>query len=179
MEVVGVIDGTAEERRCCDLIEMGIGKTHYFGRVTLTVDVGLLPVVSLCMDVAWSRTRFGGRDAVLARRNDWRNPIRQIEAVRCLIVPLILFEGRGWGGFRDTDRIYMALVFALWSARISRLGRIPCLSSLRREQLQCQRLTSPMPWTGKKRHNECLASVVKDQRQGDDGLIDPLRPIAR
>lgn len=119
IEVVGVIDGTAEERRCWDLIELGIRKTHYLGRVALTVDVGLLPVVSLCVDVAWWRTRFGGTDAVLARQNDWRNPIRQIEAVRCLMVPLILLEGRWWGGSRDTGRICMALVFALWSTRIS------------------------------------------------------------
>lgn len=119
IEVIGVIDGTAEERRCWDLIELGIRKTHYLGRVALTVDLGLLPVVSLCVDVAWWRTRFGGTDAVLARRNDWRNPIRQIEAVRCLMVPLILLEGRWWGGSRDTGRICMALVFALWSTRIS------------------------------------------------------------
>lgn len=94
------------------------------------------------------------------------------------MIPLILFEGRWWGGSRNADRIYMELVFALWSARLSRLGRILCLSPLLREQFQRQSLTSPIPWTGKKRHNECLASVMEDQGQGDDGLINPLRPVA-
>jgi len=119
IEVVGVIDGTAEERRCCDLIELGIRKTHYLGREALTVDVGPLPVVSLCVDVASWRTRFGGTDAVLARQNDWRNPIRQIEAVRCLMVPLILLEGRWWGGSGYRSHIYGARICALVYSHIA------------------------------------------------------------
>lgn len=80
--------------------------------MALTVDVGLMPVVLWCMDVAWSRTRFGGTDAVLAKRNDWRNPIRQIEAVRYLMVTLILLEGSWWHGSWDIRCMFLALIFA-------------------------------------------------------------------